>query len=222
MTNPTATKEAPAMRAITATPTITALPIGTRYDTREGWLKAAVAALAPIFAEAGVEALPTVQVSVGWPGGKGQKNNVIGQCWHKSAAKDGVAHIFISPVLDDRVRVLDVLAHELIHALDENKSSHRGRFVKVAKAIGLAGKPTATVAGPELADRLARIAETLGVYPHGAMSDAPRTTGKGRMVKVWCDDCGLIMYTTRKWIDTYGAFPCPCGGVVDSDHEGDG
>src|SRR5690606_38637603 len=99
----------------------------------------------------------TVKVSVGWPGGPGRKNCVIGQCWAPAAAADGVSHVFISPVLDDAVRVLDVLAHELVHAInfaEGDNCGHRGRFAKIAKGIGLTGKMTATVAGEELAERL--------------------------------------------------------------------
>jgi hypothetical protein len=200
--------------AITAAPAPLALATGTKHDTREGWLREAIERLAPLFAAHGV-VLPTVQVSVGWPGGPGRKNDVIGQCWHKGAAEDRVAHIFISPVLSDPAKVLATLVHELVHAWDENRSGHRGAFAKTAKAVGLEGKMTATVAGAPLAAHLDRIAEGLGVYPHGAVAKLDRPTGKGRMIKMWCEECGFITYTTRKWIDAYFEWPCPCGaGVV--------
>lgn len=191
--------------------------MSARFGTREGWLVAAVEALVPVFREVGEE-IPTVQVSVGWPGGRGRKNSVIGQCWHPDAAKDGAAHVFISPVLDEPVRVLDVLAHELVHAVDRNESGHRGNFARIAKAIGLEGKMTATVAGVALAGRLAAIAETLGAYPHGALvnlgdgADGPKKQGT-RMLKVACPEgSGYIVRMTRKWIDEYGAPFCPCHG----------
>src|SRR5690606_23016796 len=113
-----------------------------RFSTREEWLVAAVEAPRPLFAEVGEE-IPAVRVSVGWPGGRGRKNSVIGQAWAKEAAADGVAQVFISPVLDDASRVLDVLAHEIVHVVDENKSGHKGRFARIAKGIGLEGKMTA-------------------------------------------------------------------------------
>lgn len=179
--------------------------------TREAWLNEAVTALAlSVFADNDI-AVPAMRVSVGWPGGRGNKNSVIGQCWHKDAAADGVAQVFISPVLDDAVRVLDVLVHEMVHAVDENKSGHRGDFRKMALAVGLTGKMTATVAGPELADTLKGIADTLGTYPHAALVGEVGGKKQGtRMLKVVCEDTGYTLRTTAKWLDAYGAPICPC------------
>jgi hypothetical protein len=189
----------------------------TKFQTREEWLVEGVKALAPIFAQEG-ETLPAVKVSVGWPGGRGRKNAVIGQCWHKDASSDGVAQIFVSPVLDDASRVLDVLAHELVHSVDENASGHRGRFAKIAKAIGLEGKMTATVAGEGLKDCLDKIAADLGDYPHaalinpGAGADGPKKQGT-RMLKVECaEGSGYKVRMTRQWIEDLGTPSCPCHG----------
>lgn len=186
----------------------------TPFQTREEWLTAAVAALSPIFDTAG-ETLPPVRVSVGWPGGRGAKGSVIGQCWKSTASADSVPQMFISPVLGDAARVLDVLAHELIHALDDCTSGHRGRFAKVAKEIGLTGKMTATVAGPELASTLADIAASLGEYPHAVLTpgmSGVKTQGT-RMVKVTCPEDGYTIRATRKWLDV-GLPTCPCGAEM--------
>ena len=188
-------------------------------NTREEWLVAAVASLAPIFAQVG-ETLPAVKVSVGWPGGRGKKNSVIGQCWSPTVAADEVSHVFISPVLDDSVRVLDVLAHELVHAInfagDDAGCGHKGAFARIAKAIGLEGKMTATVAGEGLKDCLVAIADDLGEYPHGALiagadgADGPKKQGT-RMLKVECaEGSGYVVRMTRKWIDEVGTPSCPC------------
>lgn len=194
-----------------------------KFQTREEWLTEGIKALAPIFSQVG-ETLPTVKVSVGWPGGRGKKNSVIGQCWSPSVAKDEVSHIFISPVLDDASRVLDVLAHELVHAInfaEGDACGHKGRFAKIAKAIGLEGKMTATVAGEGLKDCLDKIAEDLGEFPHGALTtadggaDGPKKQGT-RMLKVVCAETegeeGYTVRTTRKWLDAYGTPSCPCHG----------
>lgn len=141
----------------------------TKHDTREAWLVEASEQIGEVLSDLSGLPLPPVKVSVGWPGGRSTAS-VIGQCWHKSAAKDGHAHIFISPVLDDAPRVLDVLAHELVHAFDENTSGHKGRFAQWAKALGLTGKMTATVASEDLAQDLkALVRDRLGAYPHGAL-----------------------------------------------------
>lgn len=182
--------------------------------TREGWLVSAINALgAGIFADAAIT-LPAVRVSVGWPGGRGKKNTVIGQCWNTSAAADGVAQLFISPVLDDAARVLDVLIHEMIHAVDDCQNGHKGPFAKMAKRVGLTGKMTATVASPELAERLASLAEELGAYPHAALTNGGSTSGPKkqgtRMLKVECPEDGYTIRTTAKWLEV-GLPVCPCG-----------
>lgn len=194
-----------------------------RFATREQWLVAAVKRLAPLFKHLDNAEIPAVKVSVGWPGGRGNKNSVIGQCWHPEAASDKAAHIFISPVLEDPIRVLDVLAHELCHAIDVNASGHRGNFARLAKGIGLEGKMTATVAGDELRERLVKIAEGLGDYPHGALlglsdgADGPKKQGT-RMLKVECSEgSGYIVRMTRKWLDEFGAPKCPCHDEVMSE-----
>ncbi|MFI7069515.1 hypothetical protein [Micromonospora sediminicola] len=182
-------------------------------ETREAWLVGAVDALRPLFAEVG-ETVPAVRVSVGWPGGKGKKNTVIGQCWASWTAADKVSQLFVSPVLDDAVRVLDVLAHELVHAVDDCASGHKGRFAKIAKGIGLTGKMTATVAGEELKARLAEIADKLGPYPHAKLSTPAAGAGEkpqtNRQLKVECPESGYIARTTKKWLEEVGAPLCPC------------
>ncbi len=87
----------------------TAIATTEKFSTREEWLVAAIEALGKtVFADAGVE-LPPVRVSVGWPGGRGQQENVVGQCWPTGLAADKKAQLFISPVLNEAARVLDVL-----------------------------------------------------------------------------------------------------------------
>lgn len=186
------------------------------FTTREEWLAAAVEALRPYFAEHDA-VIPAVRVSVGFPAGRGRKNQAIGQAWAKEAAADGVAQVFISPVLADAVEVLAVLVHELVHVWDENKSGHRGAFAKLAKALGLEGKMTATVAGEALRDKLALIVMELGDYPHAALTPALSGVKKQgtRMLKVECaQGSGYLVRMTKKWLEEYGAPTCPCHGVT--------
>lgn len=186
------------------------------FTTREAWLLAAVEAVAPIFTEQGVD-LPAIHVSVGWPGGRGKKNAVIGQCWKRSQSADDINHLFISPVLGDAARVIDVLMHELVHAVDDCESGHRGAFARIAKSVGLEGKMTATTASPALAAKLQAIVGELGEYPHavlagqGGGADSPKKQGT-RMIKLEDVDCGCgySVRTTQKWIDE-GMPHCPHG-----------
>lgn len=196
----------------------------TRPQTREAWLQDAVQALAPLFAEIDVE-LPPVHVSVGWPsrGGTGAKKKVIGQCWKTTVSGDGVAQVFISPVLggtesnEDMIKLLGVLAHELIHAADDCESGHKGAFGVMARALGLAGKLTATTVeeGSELHGRLAQILVDLGPFPHAALNpmamEEQRPKQPTRMLKIECPNDGYVVRTTRKWLDDLGLPRCPCG-----------
>ncbi len=207
-----------------------------RPQTREQWLELAVLKLRPLFDEIDVT-LPAVRVSVGWPsrGGGGTKKKVIGQCWKASVASDNVSQLFISPVLGsdgrdavEMIKMLGVLVHELIHAADDCESGHKGAFAKMAKAIGLTGKMTATTVGEELAGRLGYILAELGPYPHAALNpfqmEQQRPKQTTRMLKLECPQDGYIVRTTKKWIEM-GLPKCPCGheleGDIPTDDDGD-
>jgi len=138
----------------------------THYSTREDWLRAAVNELRPFFRELDVEPVDEIEPIVSWPKGKA---SAIGQCFSPEWTKEGVTYVTISPELgDDPVRVLDVLLHEMIHACGIH--GHKGDFRKVALAVGLEGKMTATVASDELREELKPIADALGDYPHMVMA----------------------------------------------------
>lgn len=182
------------------------------YDTREAWLRAATEELRPRLVAAGGTLPEKVQVTCGWPSTKAlsAKNIRIGECWQASSANDGAPHVFISPRLADPVEVLDCHAHELIHAC--GAKGHRGPFKRIAVALGLEGKMTATHAGAHLAEELRLIAGRLGPYPHGALNPGDRPTKKQttRLLKVACAETGYTVRVTRKWLDEAGAPLCPC------------
>lgn len=181
-----------------------------RGMTREEWLIQAAGRLA----ESGLfqASLPPVQVSIGWPLRKATgRNKAIGQCFATIAARDGKAHIFVSPVLEDPIEVLETLVHELVHAVVGVKCGHRGAFTRLIRAIGLEGKPTATHAGPDLRVKLEALASELGPFPHGSLSALERMKKQGtRMLKLTCPNCGYLVRTTRQWIE-HGLPRCPCG-----------
>jgi hypothetical protein len=181
--------------------------------TREDWLQDSIKALKEtIFKDAGIQ-VPDVYVSVGFPKGSRGKNKAIGQCHPSALSADEKAHIFIHPMLDESSRVMDVLIHELIHAVDGCKSGHKGAFKTMATKCGLVGKMTATEASPELKERLNAIAEELGEYPHAKLGEAGDGEGEGkgsRLIKCECLSCGYTVRTTKKWIEQLGAPICPC------------
>ena len=135
--------------------------------------------------------MPAWRVSCGFPKGSRGRSaaKAIGQCWGTDAAADEHANIFISPVLDDPARVLDVLLHELIHAGTPG-AGHKGPFVAACKAVGLLKPWTATTAGPELEGSLVAMAKEIGSYPHGAMM-VPDGKRPGSRLRLWECPCGI-------------------------------
>lgn len=182
--------------------------------TRESWMLAAISALTPRF-PADVT-VPPVRVSFGWPGGRGNKTNVVGQCFMPDAVADGLPAIFVSPKQGDPVDVLETILHEMVHAT--GATGHTSAFGKIAGAVGLSKPWKSTPAGPELKAELAILAEQLGELPHSAVrpgnlegikGGAPNTQTT-RMIKLTCPDDGYTVRTTRKWI-ALGVPACPCG-----------
>jgi hypothetical protein len=183
-----------------------------KLETREAWLLAATDVMRRrLFAPIG-ETVPEIKVSVGFPAGsrKSGRRKKVGQYWPASATSDNIPQIFISPEVDQAIQALDVLVHELVHACRPN-AGHGPKFKALATAVGLTGDMKATEAGPELKEKLEKLAAYLGEYPHAAINlkDAPKQTT--RLIKVECygPGCGYMAYTTRKWLTRNGAPLCP-------------
>lgn len=186
--------------------------MASKVETREEWLMQATQKLGQgLFGKVGYT-LPKVRVSVGFP--YGSRGKVIGQCFDKRATADGVAQIFIHPKLDEGTRVLDVLAHELVHAILGAGAGHGQAFKRCASAIGLEGQMTATTASPVLQAWLTLLLDELGAYPHASLD--PNGLGRKkqgtRLIKVSCGECGYNCRVTRTWLDDKGAPLCPCNG----------
>lgn len=190
-----------------------------KHKTREEWLSAAVAQIRSRFdhvfelhfGKDGLTHLDNLRVSTGFPS-RGGLSKVIGECWASRAAADEVTHhIFISPRLVDVVRVVETLAHEMVHAADDNASKHKGLFVKAVRDLGLEGKATATFAGDEFREWAELLESQIGEYPHIGLT--PMATAKKqttRMLKLEAPCCGYVARTTKKWIEV-GLPSCPCG-----------
>lgn len=195
--------------------------VGPVQATREAWLNRAAHYIhnqfriefEEIFGEQGEAHLSALLVSTGFPS-RGGLSTVIGECWKAEASEGGAHHIFINPRLHDIVQVVATLAHEMIHAADNGEHKHRGKFVKCARAIGLEGKATATVAGEAFAEFARGLESQIGPYPHQLLK--PLKVAKKqttRMLKLEADCCGYMVRTTQKWIDE-GLPSCPCGNEM--------
>lgn len=192
------------------------------FTTREEWLIAAVERLRPMFATADAPITDPVRVSCGWPLGS---RTAVGQAFSIEASADKAAEIFIAPSDDNPVEVLTTLVHELVHVVCPG-DGHRGRFPKVAKAVGLLKPMRTTPASPELKRQLEQLAGELGKYPHARLSAEAlgRKVQGTRMLKLECPCCSYAVRTTKRWIEL-GLPMCPAGTqmqlVVDDGESGD-
>ncbi len=174
--------------------------------TREEWLNRALIEITHVFVDRGIPWPDTLKVRVGcgFPlhNAVSKRSRTIGECHRTEASGDKSNEIFISPVIDNPLEALDALTHEMIHALDDCKSGHRGWFRQMMKLVGLEGKPTHTHAGEGLSVCLNTIADELGPYPHHALNpttkDKKQTT---RLLKATCDGCGYVIRVSRVWAD---------------------
>lgn len=189
---------------------------------REAWLQACVEVMRGWFRAEGVT-VPPVRVSVGFPskGALSRKRKRIGECWAGSMAADGLPQIFLSPLLgqDD---VGHVLMHELVHAAVGCQCGHRGPFARVAKALGLVGPMTATIAGDVLKARLAVVERDLGPYPHAALSareiDPARKKQGTRLVLLECSCEEPRKIRLSRTVAEQGAIVC---GLCEGEFKGD-
>jgi len=195
---------------------------GNTYSTREEWLLALTNLLRPVFAAHGHAIPANLRVATSFPSRKalnGVKNQTIGQCWSPAVSGDGHHEVMVSPVLGDPMQVAGVLAHELVHAAVGVEHGHVGPFRKLALAIGLEGKMTATTAGEAFKRTVQPMLEAIGPYPHAALDARARNSGPKkqgtRLVKLACGHCGYTVRTTRKWLDEVGAPHCPLHGEMD-------
>ena len=143
------------------------------------------------------------------------KSRRIGECWGVESSEDKSFQVFISPVLQRALKSAPRWSMNWSTRAVGIECKHRKPFTTAAKAIGLEGKITATVAGAALIERLKELIDELGEYPHARLvaSKKPKTQST-RMLKVTCKECGCVVRMTRTWIDDAGLPTCGCGGKM--------
>jgi len=187
--------------------------------TREDWLLELTRKLRSYFENAGHPLPEKIRASCGFPskGALATKVKRIGECWSCESSGDKHFETFISPLLDDAKEVAATQVHELCHAAVGTDCGHKKPFRRVMKAVGLEGKPTQTVAGPELMIHLQKLIDEIGPYPHAKLTKIggpkKQTT---RMLKIECPKCGYTCRTTKKWLEV-GVPTCPCGEKMVAD-----
>ena len=169
-----------------------------RHETSESWLLEAIEGVRPIFVRAGFE-LPAVRATIGWTSA-GRGSQRMGECWPTHSTSDGKNAIFISTMLATPIDVLDVLMHELVHAVDNCQHKHRNEFARIAKAIGLGGKRWASASATEpLLIRLHGLALDLGKLPYGTIKPPMRIERERNSGRAECPKCGFSCRTLSSW-----------------------
>ena len=190
------------------------------FNTRDEWLTAAVNMLnTDVFEPAGIGCLnASWRIACSFPGG-GSARKRIGECWPSGSSDDKTREMFISPLEDDPIEVLGIVAHEMIHAIDDCVNGHRGPFRTMALAIGLEGPMKSTTSGPKLTATLETMATRLGSYPHAKINLHGRKKQSTRMVKIECLDdtskgCKCILRGARSTLLSAGLPTCGCGSMM--------
>ncbi len=207
-----------------------------RHENREAWLNFVAQEMAPMFAKLNAPLPPRIRIAIGFLS-SGNRGKRIGECWDYICSEDGHFEIFIKPTLVETPeampqRIADILAHELTHAAVGIPEGHRKEFRRVATGLGLTGKMTATVAGPEFIKAIAPILAKAGPLPHARIDpnraaeteieERLTTSPKkqvNRHIKCKCKNCGYSARTSRKWLEKLGPPHCPAHGVMLEDED---
>ena len=178
-----------------------------RYETADAWLQAAVSELNSVFDDQGFR-IPEVRVHLGWTSA-GRRGSRVGECWPRSSVNDGLNAIFITTQMKSPVEILDVLVHELVHAVDDCTHKHGKQFAYIAKKVGLAGPPWRSAgAGPQLLDQLRQISRELGYLPYSPISHPASHGREMKSGRVICPKCGYTCRTLSEW-NPQGPPLCP-------------
>jgi hypothetical protein len=190
------------------------------FKTRETWLAEFTRRSKKIFAGAGAPLPDKIRMSVGFPSA-GIRGKAIGECWTDTCSEDGTFEIFITPTIADPSRIADILTHELVHAAVGIDARHGPKFKRVAVAVGLQGKMTATVAGERWHEWANPVLAAIGPLPHAVLTSNRGTSTAppkqvSRQIKCECDSCGFIFRASAQWIES-SDLRCPdsgCEGAI--------
>lgn len=183
--------------------------------TREQWLNEHAGMILDMYAQVMPSNWqpPAVRVSCGWPGiaPGGRVDCVKGVCYDTTGSADNTHEIFVSPMLSDRLDVLDTLAHEITHAIAGVSHQHDRLFATYGAKIGLLapdGDRARLCAGDKLRAEFERYLSTAPEYPHASLNPPPPQPGEPtptptpqptRLLKADCEKCGYTIRVTMKW-----------------------
>lgn len=132
---------------------------------QENWLAEAVPRLKELI-EAHSEGIevpnPRVIVDIAEDAYHNPERPVIGVCRMLSPTPVIAIHVASHA---EPLSILATLAHEMVHAALDPEEEHGERFAQLAEAIGLEGRPEATVPGPDFEAHVRDLIDTLGEFP---------------------------------------------------------
>jgi hypothetical protein len=177
---------------------------------REAWLTE-LAARAEVFFR-GFD-LGRYRLTCGWPsrGGLAKKARRVGECYAPECSRDGTHEIFVSPVLDDPQEVAGTVCHEMAHVAAGIPAGHGPVYKKVCRHVGLVGRPTNAMPGELLRERLAKIIDRVGPYPHSALTGVLKVKKPPTSFTLACGACGCLVRISSRWLTTAGFPVCGCG-----------
>lgn len=192
----------------------------TTAHARQDWLDNAAQLLRAHFAECDATLPPAaVRVTWGFPARRATgKRKAIGVHFAPEATRDAHSEIFIHPIHATKeapeLEIAATLAHELAHAALGNAVGHKAPFKRLVYSIGLTGKPTQTVAGPDFTAKLSGRLNALGPFPTSGLDPSadPAKKQSTRLLKCECAQCHYIARVSAKWLDETGPPLCPCNG----------
>jgi hypothetical protein len=143
------------------------------HTNTEAWLTEAIELFRPIFEKSGL-IIPKINVLCGF-GVDGykpdRKLNGIGECHPRKYSKDEANDIYITPILDHPTKVLEVLAHEIIHAINDCADGHGPMFQDIAKMIHHPDYRFSKLEDQIIFEGITRpMALTLGRYPRSGVT----------------------------------------------------
>jgi len=185
---------------------------------RETYLNTMIDKAVPLFDKNGFmlsEIRDKLKVSCSFiKGVRGSKNKTVGVHYNPVLSKNGFHEMMIEPSIDDSIEAVGILIHELTHAIQRHMfgdtvKAHGKEFKKIATAVGLTGKMTATVVSDDLKATIQTWIDEIGKYPHSSLNLSERKKQSTRMIKLFCDN-GFIARASRTAIENYGVPYCAC------------
>jgi len=188
---------------------------------RETYLEAMTDKAVVLFEDAGYkisDIRSIIKVSCGFPPNTrvGTKFTTLGVCINPKASASGNHEIYINPVTSESVKVIDILIHELTHAMTNTqfpnaKQSHGKEFKMVSKGIQMDGnkKFKYACANPDLIKKIESWVKELGEYPHDKITlKGNRKKQTTRNLKVECQSCLWSFRTSNQNINRIQSYKC--------------